>query len=70
MFQHFLLVVLLPLFGLAVFGLAVFGLVRQSVVNLPKALKILIDALIIIKPLARNELSLSAVVSGYFKSKD
>ena len=53
---------------LAVFG--AFDLVRQSVVNLPKALKILIDALIIIKPLARNELSLSAVVSGYFKSKD
>ncbi len=53
---------------LAVFG--AFDLVRQSLVNLPNALKILLDALIIIKPLARNELSLGAVVSGYFKHKD
>jgi squalene monooxygenase len=53
---------------LAMFG--AFDLVRQSLVNLPNALKILLDALIIIKPLARNELSLGAVVSGYFKHKD
>jgi squalene monooxygenase len=50
---------------LAVFG--AFDLVRQGINNLPKATKILWDALLIIKPLAKNELSLTAVVSGYFK---
>ncbi len=52
-------------FYLAVFG--AFDLVRENIVNLPKATKILWDALIIIKPLAKNELSLTAVFSGYFK---
>jgi squalene monooxygenase len=52
-------------FYLAVFG--AFDLVRENIVNLPKATKILWDALIIIKPLAKNELSLTAVLSGYFK---
>jgi squalene monooxygenase len=50
---------------LAVFG--AFDLVRHGINNLPKATKILWDALLIIKPLAKNELSLTAVVSGYFK---
>ena len=52
-------------FYLAVLG--AFDLVRENIVNLPKATKILWDALIIIKPLAKNELSLTAVFSGYFK---
>ena len=52
-------------FCLAVFG--AYDLVRENIRNLPKATKILSDALTIIKPLAKNELSLSAVVSGYFK---
>ena len=50
---------------LAVFG--AFDLVRQSIRNLPKSAKILWDAFLIIKPLAKNELSFSAVVSGYLK---
>ena len=52
-------------FFLAVFG--AYDLVRESLANLPKATKILLDALTIIKPLAKNELTLAAVVSGYFK---
>ena len=52
-------------FCLAVFG--AYDLVRENIANLPKATKILSDALTIIKPLAKNELSLAAVVSGYFK---
>jgi squalene monooxygenase len=41
--------------------------VRENIRNLPKATKILFDALIIIKPLAKNELSVVEVVNGYFK---
>jgi squalene monooxygenase len=52
-------------FCLAVFG--AYDLVRESSANLPKATKILYDALRIIKPLAKNELSLAGVVSGYFR---
>ena len=52
-------------FFLAVFG--AYDLVRDNSANLPKATKILLDALTIIKPLAKNELSVAAVVSGYFK---
>jgi squalene monooxygenase len=52
-------------FFLAVFG--AYDLVRENITNLPKATKILWDALTIIKPLAKNELTLAAVVSGYFK---
>ena len=52
-------------FCLAVFG--AYDLVRENSANLPKATKILSDALTIIKPLAKNELSLAGVVSGYFK---
>ena len=52
-------------FSLAMFG--AYDLVRENIANLPKATKILLDALTIIKPLAKNELSLATVVSGYFK---
>jgi squalene monooxygenase len=52
-------------FCLAMFG--AYDLVRDSLTNIPKATKILLDALIIIKPLAKNELSVAEVVSGYFK---
>jgi squalene monooxygenase len=52
-------------FFLAMFG--AFDLVRENIANLPKATKILADALTIIKPLAKNELSLVGVFSGYFK---
>ena len=52
-------------FFLAMFG--AYDLVRESITNLPKATKILLDALTIIKPLAKNELSLAGVLSGYFK---
>jgi squalene monooxygenase len=52
-------------FFLAVFG--AYDLVRENIANLPKAAKILWDALTIIKPLAKNELTLAAVFSGYFK---
>jgi squalene monooxygenase len=52
-------------FLLAVFG--AYDLVRENIANIPKATKILSDALTIIRPLAKNELSLAAVVSGYFK---
>ena len=51
--------------SLAVFG--AYDLMRQNVANLPKATKILKDAFTIIKPLAKNELTVSAVVSGCFK---
>ncbi len=50
---------------LAVYG--AFDLVRENICNVPRAFRILLDALTIIKPLAKNELSVSAVVSGYFK---
>ncbi len=52
-------------FSLAVFG--AYDLMRQNSANLPKATKILRDAFTIIKPLAKNELTVSAVVSGCFK---
>ena len=52
-------------FCLAVFG--AYDLVRENISNLPKATKILLDALTIIKPLAKNELSFAGVLSGYFK---
>ena len=52
-------------FCLAFYG--AYDLVRESITNVPKAIKILIDALIIIRPLAKNELSVGTVVSGYFK---
>ena len=52
-------------FFLAMFG--AFDLVRENIGNFPKATKILSDALTIIKPLAKNELSLVGVFSGYFK---
>jgi len=52
-------------FSLAMFG--AYDLVRENIANLPKATKILSDAFSIIKPLAKNELSVAAVVSGYFK---
>jgi squalene monooxygenase len=52
-------------FFLAMFG--AYDLVRESITNLPKATKILLDALTIIKPLAKNELSLAGVLNGYFK---
>jgi squalene monooxygenase len=52
-------------FSLAVFG--AYDLVRENIANLPKATKILSDALTIIKPLAKNELSVVGVFSGYFK---
>jgi squalene monooxygenase len=52
-------------FFLAMFG--AYDLVRENITNLPKATKILLDALTIIKPLAKNELSLVGVFSGYFK---
>jgi len=52
-------------FSLAMFG--AYDLMRENIANLPKATKILLDALTIIKPLAKNELSFMAVVSGYFK---
>ena len=51
--------------SLAVFG--AYDLMRQNSANLPKATKILRDAFTIIKPLAKNELTVSAVVSGCFK---
>lgn len=49
---------------LSVFG--AYDLVRENIMNFPKAIKILSDALKIIKPLAKNELSVTAVVNGYF----
>ena len=51
--------------SLALFG--AYDLLRQNIANLPKATKILTDAFTIIKPLAKNELTVSAVVSGCFK---
>ncbi|MCX7096753.1 MAG: FAD-dependent monooxygenase [Methylococcales bacterium] len=52
-------------FFLAMFG--AYDLVRENSRNISKASKILVDAFAIIKPLAKNELSFAAVVSGYFK---
>ncbi len=52
-------------FTLAIFG--AYDLVRQNITKLPQAVKILFDAFSIIKPLAKNELSVSAVISDYFK---
>jgi len=52
-------------FSVAVFG--AYDLVRENIANLPKATKVLLDAFTIIKPLAKNELSVVAVVNGYFK---
>ena len=52
-------------FCLAIYG--AYDLVRENIANLPKATKILSDAFTIIKPLAKNELTVSAVVAGYFK---
>ena len=49
---------------LSVFG--AYDLVRKNIANFPTAIKILSDALKIIKPLAKNELSVTAVVNGYF----
>ena len=51
--------------NLALFG--AYDLVRQSITRLPQAAKILFDAFCIIKPLAKNELTLSAVINDYFK---
>ena len=51
--------------NLALFG--AYDLVRQSITRLPQAVKILFDAFCIIKPLAKNELSVSAVINDYFK---
>jgi squalene monooxygenase len=52
-------------FSVALFG--AYDLVRESIANLPKSIKILSAALTIITPLAKNELSVVAVVNGYFK---
>ncbi|MCX7083845.1 MAG: FAD-dependent monooxygenase [Methylococcales bacterium] len=52
-------------FTLAIFG--AYDLIRQGITKLPQAVKILFDAFSIIKPLAKNELSVSAVISDYFK---
>ncbi len=52
-------------FCLAFYG--AYDLVRDNITNIPKAAKILVDALSIIRPLAKNELSVGTVVSGYFK---
>ena len=52
------------------FTLAMFGsydLIRQNIAKLPQALKILFDAFSIIKPLAKNELTVAAVINDYFK---
>ncbi len=52
-------------FFVAMYG--AYDLMLENVTNLPKAIKVLVDALAIISPLARNELSVVAVVHGYFK---
>jgi squalene monooxygenase len=52
-------------FTLAVFG--AYDLIRHSINKLPQALKILFDAFSIIKPLAKHELTVSAVINDYFK---
>ena len=54
-------------FCLAVFG--AYDLVRENIANLPKATKILLDALTIIKPLAKNELSLAGVLAVISRNK-
>ncbi len=50
-------------FAVAVFG--AYDLMRQNILNLPKASRILSDALTIIKPLAKNELTIAAVLEDY-----
>jgi squalene monooxygenase len=50
-------------FSVALFG--AYDLVRESLANLPKATKILLDALTIIKPLAKNEFSVAAFFYHY-----
>jgi len=48
--------------------LTMFGarnLVRHNISNLPKAIKLLLDAIVIINPLIKNELLLAAVFSHY-----
>lgn len=52
-------------FFVALFG--AYRLVRENISNLPKSTKILSDALTIIKPLAKNELSLVGIFNDYFK---
>lgn len=52
-------------FSVAAFG--AYDVLRQSLANLPKAGKILSTALAIITPLAKNELSVAAIINGYFK---
>ena len=52
-------------FFVAMYG--AYDLMLENVTNQPKAIKVLVDALAIISPLARNELSVVAVVHGYFK---
>ena len=52
-------------FFVAMYG--AYDLMLENITNLPKATKVLVDALVIISPLARNELSFAAVVNGYFK---
>ena len=44
-----------------------YDLIRQNIAKLPQALKILFDAFSIIKPLAKNELTVAAVINDYFK---
>ncbi len=44
-----------------------YQLAHRNLANLPKAVKLLLTALTIIKPLAKNELSLVTVIGGYFK---
>lgn len=54
-------------FFVALFG--AYSLMRENIRNLPLATKVLSDALTIIKPLAKNELSISVtgIFSDYFK---
>ncbi|MDO9164266.1 MAG: FAD-dependent monooxygenase [Methylococcaceae bacterium] len=49
---------------LAFFG--AFDLVREQILNLPKAIKLLWDAFFIIKPLIKNEINLFAFANSYF----
>ena len=50
-------------FSVAFFG--VYQLLRQNVCNIPHAWRIMVDALKIIKPLAKNELSLLSFFNGH-----
>jgi squalene monooxygenase len=52
-------------FSVALFG--AYDLISENIGNFPKATKILSNALTIIRPLAKNELSFVAVVGGCFK---